>query len=50
MRMLNHAKHFFMSETCTLSRSYSGSTSAKKALSFSGASLGLMASFPPVWA
>ena len=49
-RMLYHAKHFFMSDTCTRSRSYSGRTSAKAAFSFSGASLGLMASLPPVCA
>lgn len=49
-RILYHAKHFLMSETCTRSRSYSGSTSAKAAFSFSGASLGLTDSLPPVWA
>ena len=46
--VLYHAKHFLMSETCTRSRSYSGSTSANAAFSFSGDSLGLIASLPPV--
>lgn len=36
-RVLNQEKTFFMSDTWTRSRSYSGNTSAKYALSFSGA-------------
>ncbi len=48
--VLNHAKHFLMSEACTRSRSNSGIASAKAARSFSGLSLWLMASLPPVWA
>ncbi len=45
---LYQAKHFLISETCTRSRSYSGTTSAKAAFSFSGAYLGLIAALPSV--
>lgn len=47
-RMLYHAKHFFISETCTRSRSYSGSTLANSATILSADSLWEIASLPSV--